>query len=83
MTIEEHAKPLKAQGNKFKQFIYNDLQPIVGVEAVNFFSENFQQEKFTNERFIPFLYWRKYTHKICRYWRKCKKLVVVSNLQRY
>ena len=53
MTTEEYIKQLKTQGDRLKKFIDNDLPRIVGVEAVNFFSENFQQEGFTDEAFVP------------------------------
>lgn len=48
MTIEEHLKALEKQATDFKRFKEKDIPDIVGTEAVNFFSESFQNEGFTD-----------------------------------
>lgn len=53
MTIEEHIKQLNQSSEEFKRWFDNDLPRIVGVEAVNFFTANFEQEGFTDDAFVP------------------------------
>ena len=53
MTPEEHIKQLLASNQEFERWFNNDLPRIVGVEAVNFFTENFQNEGFTDTAFEP------------------------------
>jgi phage gpG-like protein len=53
MTPEEHIKQLSQSNDEFKRWFDNDLPRMVGVEAVNFFTENFQNEGFTDETFEP------------------------------
>jgi phage gpG-like protein len=49
MTPEEHIKKLMEQNAEFKIWFQNNLPHIVGIEAVNFFHESFQNEGFTDE----------------------------------
>jgi len=53
MTIQEHIKQLQQSNKEFKEWFDNDLPRIVGVEAVNFFTESFQNEGFTNQTLVP------------------------------
>ena len=53
MTLEEHIKQLKQQSEQLQRFIDRDLPRLVGVEAVNFFTESFQNEGFTDETLEP------------------------------
>ena len=49
MTPEEFTRKLQADKQAFKNWFDNDLPVIVGVEAVNHFTESFQNEGFTDE----------------------------------
>ena len=49
MTIEEHIKKLTRESNEFKRWYENVLPDILGVEAVNFYVESFENEGFTDE----------------------------------
>ena len=53
MTPEEHIRQLQQSNQEFERWFNNDLPRIVGVEAVNFFTENFQNEGFTDKSFEP------------------------------
>ena len=53
MTPEEHIKQLLVSNKEFKRWFDNDLPRMVGIEAVNFFTENFEQEGFTDVNFMP------------------------------
>jgi phage gpG-like protein len=52
MTIEEHIRKLTQQKQEIEEYINQNLPDIVGVEAVNFFTESFENEGFTDETFI-------------------------------
>jgi len=49
MNIEEHIRQLYHQNTEFQRWFNNDLPEMVGVEAVNHFTESFQNEGFTDE----------------------------------
>ena len=53
MNITEHLAELKKQKELFESFYNNELPTIVGVEAVNFFTESFENEGFTDEVLEP------------------------------
>ena len=53
MTPEEHLKQLRETSEAFRQWFDSKLPDIVGVEAVDFFKESFQNEGFTDEAFEP------------------------------
>ena len=55
MTIEEFIKVLEQQQKEASDFIENRLPHIVGVEAVNFYTESFQNEGFTDETLEPWV----------------------------
>jgi phage gpG-like protein len=52
MTPEELTRKLEADKQAFKNWFNNDLPDIVGVEAVNHFTESFQNEGFTDETLV-------------------------------
>jgi phage gpG-like protein len=49
MTPEQFLQHLIDSETEFKRYFDNDLPTIVGVEAVNFYKESFQNEGFTDE----------------------------------
>jgi phage gpG-like protein len=49
MSPEEFLQHLTDTNNEFKEFFDNELPVIVGVEAVNFYKDSFQNEGFTDE----------------------------------
>ncbi len=49
MTPEEHIQKLRKDSNEFRSFFNNQLPHIVGIEAVNFYKESFQNEGFTDQ----------------------------------
>lgn len=51
MTLEEHIRQLIRQKQEIEEYINKSLPDIVGVEAVNFFTESFENEGFTDETF--------------------------------
>lgn len=53
MTNEEFIEKLRRDNVEFKQFYDNDLPTIVGTESVNFYSESFQNEGFTDTILEP------------------------------
>lgn len=48
MDIQQHIKELYESSNEFKRWFDSDLPEMVGVEAVNHFTESFQNEGFTD-----------------------------------
>jgi hypothetical protein len=44
MTPEEHIKKLMEQNAELKVWFQNNLPHIIGIEAVNFFTESFKNE---------------------------------------
>lgn len=53
MDPKEHLRRLQQSNAEFQRWFNNDLPDIVGVEAVNFFEESFQNEGFTDEILEP------------------------------
>lgn len=53
MTQEEFIEHLRQTNEEFRKYFDEELPIIVGVEAVNFFKESFQNEGFTDETLEP------------------------------
>lgn len=53
MTADEFQIKLKRMPEQIKEAINNDLPVVMGVTAVDFFKENFQNEGFTDASNVP------------------------------
>ncbi|MCL2246187.1 MAG: phage virion morphogenesis protein [Lentimicrobiaceae bacterium] len=53
MTIEECIEQLQGASKEFKRWFDRDLPREIGVEAVNFFTESFDNQGFTDNAFEP------------------------------
>ena len=53
MTPDEHVKHLLKTSKEVQSLFNSELPTIVGVEGVNFFTESFQNEGFTDEVLEP------------------------------